>query len=124
MPSGTEQRSSLYRSMLAGRRMLVVLDNALSPAQVGPLLPGAPGCLVLVTSRKRMGGLVAQYGARAITLDVLSPPDAISFIESPLESRIVPAGDRAAVSLRPTFGRGPRAGNGMQQTAMFSCVRR
>jgi len=104
MPSGTEQRSSLYRSMLAGRRMLVVLDNALSPAQVNPLLPGAPGCLVLVTSRKRMSGLVAQYGARAITLDVLSLPDAVAVLAAVVEDGRIQQEPQAAERLATLCG--------------------
>jgi tetratricopeptide (TPR) repeat protein len=56
--------------------VLILLDNARSVEQVRPLLPGGPGCLVLVTSRDRLSGLVAKDGARRLTLDMLTPADA------------------------------------------------
>jgi DNA-binding SARP family transcriptional activator len=80
IPVSHHARSGLYRSVLAGRRVLVVLDNAHSVEQVRPLLPGAPGCLVLVTSRKRLTGLATAHGAHLMTLDVLSPQDARGFL--------------------------------------------
>jgi hypothetical protein len=60
VPAGLEAAAALYRSLLAERRMLIVLDNAATAAQVRPLLPGAPDCLVLVTSRNQLTSLVAS----------------------------------------------------------------
>src|SRR5690606_27702768 len=66
IPTTVEERSSLYRSLLSERRMLIVLDNAATVGQVRPLLPGAAGCLVVVTSRSRLSGLVAREGAHRL----------------------------------------------------------
>lgn len=76
VPSGVDDQMAAYRSLLAGRRVLVVVDNAVTPEQVRPLVPGEPGCAVLVTSRNQLRGLVARDDARLLPLDVLSAPDA------------------------------------------------
>ncbi|MFG1834239.1 AfsR/SARP family transcriptional regulator [Micromonospora chersina] len=72
IPVEPTAQAALYRSMLAGRRVLAVLDNARDAAQVRPLLPAAPGCLVLVTSRTELTPLVVSEGAHPLTLDLLS----------------------------------------------------
>jgi DNA-binding SARP family transcriptional activator/tetratricopeptide (TPR) repeat protein len=76
IPAEPEAQTALYRSMLAGRRVLILLDNAHHAAQVRPLLPGTSGCFVLVTSRSTLTGLVAAHGAHPLALDLLSPAEA------------------------------------------------
>jgi tetratricopeptide (TPR) repeat protein len=71
VPVGAQAQADLYRSTLAGRRVLVVLDNARDSDHIRTLLPGGPGCLAVVTSRHRMTGLVAAEGAYPLTLDLL-----------------------------------------------------
>ncbi|MFI9255618.1 BTAD domain-containing putative transcriptional regulator [Streptomyces sp. NPDC053069] len=75
IPDSLEERAALYRSVLDGRRVLVLLDNAKDAAQVRPLLPGTEGCAALVTSRVRMLDLA---GAHLVDLDVMSPDEALA----------------------------------------------
>jgi tetratricopeptide (TPR) repeat protein/DNA-binding XRE family transcriptional regulator len=76
IPASTDAQVGLYRSLLSGKRMLVLLDNARDAGQVRPLLPGGPGNLVVVTSRRQLGGLVAVEGAYPLTLEVLGDDEA------------------------------------------------
>lgn len=85
IPQDSEAKSALYRTLLAGRKILVLLDNAGSPDQIRPLLPNEPACLVLVTSRSRLSGLVARDGALRIGLDVLGPDEACELLSEIVE---------------------------------------
>ena len=84
IPAGLDAQTGLYRSMLAGRRMLIVLDNAASASQIRSLLPGGGRCLVLVTSRRQLTALAATEGARILTLDVLTDTEARELLSSRL----------------------------------------
>jgi DNA-binding SARP family transcriptional activator/tetratricopeptide (TPR) repeat protein len=84
IPADQAAQATLYRGLLAGRRVLVILDNARDPAQVRPLLPGSPGCVVLITSRNQLTGLAAAEGANLIILDVLTAQEAREMLEGRL----------------------------------------
>ncbi|NAS20953.1 hypothetical protein GT755_04540 [Herbidospora sp. NEAU-GS84] len=86
IPHDPGARASLYRTRLAGRRVLVLLDNVATEAQVRPLLPGSPTCLVLITSRRRLAGL---EDVRPLSLDVLPRADAVTlFARTAGEQRV------------------------------------
>ncbi|MFV2022853.1 ATP-binding protein [Micromonospora sp. LOL_023] len=80
IPTDTEGRATLYRSVLAGKRVLIVVDNVSTVGQVRALLPATPTCMAIITSRSRLSGLVAREGASRMTLDVLSPEEAIALL--------------------------------------------
>ncbi|WP_158224110.1 NB-ARC domain-containing protein [Micromonospora wenchangensis] len=91
IPATPAARIALYRSLLYDRRMLLVLDNAHTVEQVRPLLPASSGCLVLVTSRRRMAGLIVADGARSVMLDVLADNAAGDLLARRLGARRVAA---------------------------------
>ncbi|RYJ28337.1 SARP-family transcriptional regulator [Streptomyces sp. L-9-10] len=82
VPQDVDAAAALYRSFLADRRMLIVLDNAATVGQVRPLLPGSAGCLVVVTSRSRLSGLAVRDGARRLTLGTLPQPEAVALLRA------------------------------------------
>ena len=89
IPTGLEAQAALYRSLLAGRRVLVVLDNAADEDQVRPLLPGSPACLVIVTSRNELPGLIVTEGAHPVFVDLLSTAEARQLLSRRVgESRV------------------------------------
>src|SRR5918992_514546 len=80
IPTDTDELAALYRTQLAARQMLVVLDDAASSLQVRPLIPGTSSCLVVVTSRNHLEGLVASVGARTVPLDVLPAEEVLDLV--------------------------------------------
>jgi tetratricopeptide (TPR) repeat protein len=109
VPSGPEALVALYRSVLAGKRLLIVLDNAASVEQARPLLPGTPGSLVLVTSRRQLPGLTAVEGAQPISLDLLSPTEARELLIRHLGEERIDAEPAAAEEIVERCARLPLA---------------
>lgn len=85
LPATATAQAGLFRSLLAGKRVLIILDNARGAEQARPLMPGAPGCLAVVTSRARLTSLAAVEGARLLTLDVLSVPESRELLSRHLD---------------------------------------
>ncbi|MFD4127405.1 BTAD domain-containing putative transcriptional regulator [Streptomyces globisporus] len=108
-PPGEDEAAALYRTLLADKRLLIVLDNARDAEQVRPLLPGARGCAVVVTSRSRLAGLVSSDGARRIALDVLDPDEGRRLLGSIAGSCNVAAEEAAARRLVELCGGLPLA---------------
>jgi DNA-binding SARP family transcriptional activator len=106
IPEGLDQRIALWRAELSGRRVLVVLDNAVTAAQVRPLLPGTSDCLALVTSRRRLGAL---DGAGVLSLDVLPPAEALALFGNVVGSSRVAAEPAAAAEVLAQCGYLPLA---------------
>jgi DNA-binding SARP family transcriptional activator/tetratricopeptide (TPR) repeat protein len=109
VPAELAAQAALFRSTLAGRRMLVVLDNARDVDQVRPLLPGAAGCLVLVTSRNDLAPLVAGDDVRALPLDLLSAAEASDLLARRLGAARVAAEPHAVHRLVECCARLPLA---------------
>ena len=109
IPDDFDGKVSLYRSLLASKRMLILLDNAVDAAQVRPLLPANPRCPVVVTSRNQLASLVATEGAQLITLDVLSDSESRELLRRVLGAERVLADPDAAGELAELCARLPIA---------------
>jgi DNA-binding SARP family transcriptional activator len=109
IPASLDAQVGLYRSIVAGKRMLLVLDNARNAEQLRPLLPGGAGCLVLVTSRIDMGGLTAIEGAHSLLLGLLTDADARALLVARLGAARVDAEPGAAGELVRLCARLPLA---------------
>ncbi|MEV0613366.1 BTAD domain-containing putative transcriptional regulator [Nonomuraea sp. NPDC050404] len=101
IPEGTAERSALYRSILAERRILVLLDNARDAEQVSPLLPGTPGCAAIVTSRGKLADLPS---AKLVDLDVLEPGEALRLFAAVAGAERVAAEHGAAMDVVAACG--------------------
>ncbi|WP_405723702.1 winged helix-turn-helix domain-containing protein [Streptomyces sp. NBC_01537] len=106
IPAALEERAALYRSTLSGRRVLILLDDARDAAHVRPLLPGAPGCGVVITSRILMGDL---EGARQVYLGVMTPDEALELFSKILGKDRVEAEHQAALDVVAACGYLPLA---------------
>ncbi|MFB9689672.1 ATP-binding protein [Amycolatopsis plumensis] len=109
IPEDVDEAAALYRSVLAAKSVLCVLDDALDPGQVRPLLPAAPDCVVLVTSRNRLDGLVALDGAQRVSLDVLDAADAAAVLAAAIGSGRAAREPAATAELAETCARLPIA---------------
>jgi DNA-binding SARP family transcriptional activator/tetratricopeptide (TPR) repeat protein len=108
-PGDTDEAAALYRSLLVGKRMIIVLDNAATASQIRPLLPGTPGCPVLVTSRSRLPGLVARDGAKAVIVGPLAESEGVILLRRILGDARVNAEPAAAVAIVARCARLPLA---------------
>ncbi|MFK0244343.1 ATP-binding protein [Amycolatopsis azurea] len=88
VPDGLEDRSATFRTRVAGRRILIVLDNARTEAQIRPLLPGDGGCFVLTTTRDTLSGLVVREGAEHVGLGLLSTAESIDLLRALIGPRV------------------------------------
>jgi DNA-binding SARP family transcriptional activator/DNA-binding XRE family transcriptional regulator len=109
IPAGMPAQTGLLRSLLAGRRILVVLDNARDEEQVRPLLPASPGCLVIVTSRSQLAGLAAAEGASLLRLDLLTDAEARALLAARLGPQRASAEPDAVTEIAVRCGRLPLA---------------
>ncbi|MEV4049621.1 tetratricopeptide repeat protein [Amycolatopsis sp. NPDC049688] len=106
---GLDELAALYRSQVAERRMLIVLDNAATADQVIPLLPGSPSCTILVTSRHRLPTLLVRHSARSLSLDVLTATESRALLTNALGADRVASDEQAVADLVALCGGFPLA---------------
>jgi DNA-binding SARP family transcriptional activator len=109
IPGDTDEAAALYRSLLAGKQMIVLLDNAVNVQQVKPLLPASPGCLVLITSRSRLPGLLTRNGATPITVGPLTGAEGAILLGKILGAARMQADPGAAAAIVDRCARLPLA---------------
>jgi tetratricopeptide (TPR) repeat protein/transcriptional regulator with XRE-family HTH domain len=112
LPAGTgdlDEAASLWRSSMAGRRLLIVLDDASSAEQVRPLLPGAATCTTVVTSRHYLAELIVHDGADSIGLDILSPASSVALLRRVVGASRVEAEPQATATVAAACGHLPLA---------------
>jgi DNA-binding SARP family transcriptional activator len=109
VPQEVDAAAGLYRSLLADKRVLVLLDDVAHSDQARPLLPGSRGCRALLTSRDKLGGLVARDGAVPLTLDALTPAESLTLLTRLLGADRVGAEPAAAAELTDLCGHLPLA---------------
>jgi tetratricopeptide (TPR) repeat protein len=109
IPADSESRAALLRTLLHGRQMLIVLDNAAAPEQVRPLLPGPGDCRVVVTSRGQLSGLAARDGAARLRIEPMPPPEAVALLRRILGPERIAAEPSAADAITAQCGYLPLA---------------
>ncbi|MEV0185799.1 BTAD domain-containing putative transcriptional regulator [Streptomyces sp. NPDC050625] len=109
VPKDVDAQAALYRSVLANRRLMIVLDNVRDSNHVRTLLPGSPGCLVIVTSRDQLTGLAATHGSHPFTLDVLSEEEGAVFMAERISAERVASEPEVVRDIVAACGRLPLA---------------
>ena len=109
IPVGLDSKAALYRSLLASKRMLIILDNARDSAQVIPLLPASRSCVVLITSRQHLLGLVTSHSARSVSLDILPEAESRELLTRHVGADRINAEPEAIVSILQSCGGLPLA---------------
>jgi hypothetical protein len=121
-PADPDRRADLYRSVVADKRMLIVLDNAATTDQIIPPLPGGRHCTVVATSRNHLRGLIARHSARPVHLDVLTDTEAHTLLTTTLGPDRATTNAEAVTELIELCGRFPLACNASSTTSAATAV--